>query len=217
MITGNITVSHRLAVLGTIALAVIALTGCGSSSSSSTTKTTTATSTPTTTTSTGPSAEADKQVAGRSSLRLSDFPTGWEQKDTGESQPSDCSAVKEAKGTANATTTSPQFSSDNDKVQASSATYVYRSIADAERGFTQLSNEATRTCLAKEVAERATKQNEVTLGEITTGQVRIGGVGDERAASRLTIPVKASGVTIDHHRGLSFCSRQPRYRDPDVP
>ena len=122
MITSDVAVPRRLAVTLAVALALVVLVGCGSSSSSSTVTTTT-TATTTTPAAPAPSKAADDQVAQNAQLRLTDFPSGWEESDKASpTTQAPCQAINGAKAATSAHDKSRQFSKGADN--AESAVYV---------------------------------------------------------------------------------------------
>lgn len=192
-------ISRRILLL--LALGV-GLAGCGSSSTTTVTATTSPTTgtttspTPTTTETTTGSAAADQRVARDAQLKLSDFPSGWEQKDrTQESVlAGKCQGVEGPKAAASARQQSPKF--EKTSRQALSTVYIFADVPSAMRAFGELSSESTRVCLADAAGTYLSSQSQqgAEFGKVTSAQVSSAPVGDESAVSRLTLPFKANGL-----------------------
>lgn len=192
---------------------IIGLAACGSSSTTTVTATTSPTTgtttspAPTTTQTTTGSAAADQRVARDAQLKLSDFPSGWEQKDrTQEAKAwAACQGVDAAKAAASARQTSPDFAERN-HTYAGNFAYIYADVPTATRAFGELSSEHTRTCLGDALAKYLPGQvrEGAEIGKITTGQVAMQPVGDERTLTRLTVPLKANGLNVDVTLDLVF-------------
>ena len=188
------------AALSALALSVIALSGCGSSS----THTTTVTSAPATTNTNA--AAADERIASDAQLKLSDFPSGWQQKDSTQEAAAEakCEGVDAAKAAASARAKSPNFERQN--AQAGNVIYVYADVPGATRAVGELSSQSTRTCIGDALAKNLANQKPqgATFGKITSGQVSMTPIGDERTAGRLTIPISAQGTTVSACVDLVF-------------
>jgi hypothetical protein len=134
---------------------------------------------------------ADMRVARAGRLRMSDFPSGWQQSDEDQqSKTGNCDAIKQAKAAATVCSSSPSFSK-GDNTVAQNATYVFADDAAAHTAFQALSSRATRLCYAEEVGKVFTDEyrssrpgdtSQATVGKPTTGEISIDRVGDERSA-----------------------------------
>jgi hypothetical protein len=212
---------NRRGAACTVVIAVlVALVGCGgqttktaikivtaratshsartSGSTTSATSTNASSATPTTASSSSENA-ADTQIAQQANLRLMDFPPGWEQtdRDRSPSSGSACAAIQSAKAATTARDYSPSFSTNNNDTVADSVVYVFPDQTTAEHAFAQLSTESTRKCLGATFTKGLRKSG-LKVGTMSTGTVSITPIGDERAASRFTVPVSknATNVTV---------------------
>ncbi len=212
-------------------LIAVLLAGCGSSSSSSKSKSsasasspptaapfsgTTASVSPSTSTATSsqsatsPAAKpspsvvaADKRAARDAQLRLTDFPSGWQEADKSSSSRAPCGSIEEAKKAASTRDKSHSFSKNNGNTNAGSAAYIYADVATATRWFARLSDSATRKCIGDALGKDLAKAD-VKVGEVTTGALAIEPAGDERAAGRLKIPLTARGAKVQASVDLIF-------------
>lgn len=192
MITSDLVGPRRLGATGAVVLVLIVVVGCGGSSSTTkTTATTNATSEPATTT-TAPATNPadDERIAREAQLKLGDFPSGWEQKDSAKETKSQakCSGVDAAKAAASARQSSPDFAKGSSgRPRASSVVYIYADVPSATRAFGELSGESTRTCLADELGK-------LIPGE-TTGAVEVGKVtsGHTCRCSQLVTSGRSAG------------------------
>jgi hypothetical protein len=191
------------------------LSACGSSSTSSTASasaasSTSSTSTPsaTTTTMTGPTEAqkaADQATARDSTLKVSDFPSGWVESDKSSSSGSTCPSVEPAKNSASGKAKTPTFGKgETDAVENS--VYIYATVAEAQRVFPGLSGSETRACIAhnteKEVNKNAT--GSAKFGQATSGQLSAPPLGDESAAGRVTVPYTNAGLSFSLNIDLQF-------------
>jgi hypothetical protein len=178
----------------------VALAGCGGSGS------TAGQSAPTTVTTAHPSA-ADRRIARHAQLKLTDFPSGWEQQDKSPSKSTlKCPAVEAARRAVSARQPSPDFVT-GDSTQVSSTVYIFSDISSAKRAFDQLSGASTRRCIAHASAKYFAgkgKTKGVKVGQITSGQLSMPAVGDESVLGRVTIPITANGLSIDIYLDLVF-------------
>lgn len=201
MIARDLTAPRMLAGLIAIALAVIALVGCGGSTKTVTTTAPHNTTEQPATTGTTPATtpEEDKRIATDASLKLSDFPSGWQQKDstTESNDEAKCPGWEAAKAAASAQQKSPSFTKVGEGV--TSTVLIFSDASSATRAFDQASGEGDRRCLADEItkAAKSAKEEGVEYGEITSGRVSMAPVGDQSAVSRFTIPIKASGLSVE--------------------
>jgi hypothetical protein len=213
--------NRRGAACAVVIAVLVALVGCGgqttktasktvtarattshsartSGSTTSTTSTNASSVTPTTASSSSEHA-ADKQIAQQANIRLMDFPPGWGQtdRDRSPSSGSACAAIRSAKAATTARDHSPSFSTNNNDTVADSVIYVFHDQTTAEHAFAQLSTESTRKCLGA-IFTRGLSKSGLKVGAMSTGTVSIGPIGDERAASRFTVPVSknATNVTV---------------------
>jgi hypothetical protein len=193
-------VRSLLSAAGVVIALGVAACGSSSNSGSSTHSAATTTSIASTTTSTTTISAADKRIARDATLRLTDFPTGWEAND--QSSPatkSDCQGLIGAKAAASGGASSPDFAS-SDNSQVSNAVVIFPDASTAKHWYTELSSQATRECLGKQIGTEATKtasREGLTVGQITTGSVAIAPVGNERGAGRLTIPVSEGSLNVN--------------------
>ena len=66
----------------------------------------------------------------------------------------------------------------------------------AEEAFSGLSSKDTRLCFGRSVSEGAADQGVVEVGDTKTAELSVDPLGDERSASRITLPLSAD-VVID--------------------
>lgn len=187
------------------------LSACGSSSTSSTASSSTASaSTPsaTTTTSTGPTEAqkaADQASARNSTLKLSDFPSGWVESDQSSSSGSTCPSVEPAKNAASGKAKTPTFGKgETDAVENS--VYIYATVAEAQRVFPGLSGSETRACIARSTEKEAKKNatENAKFGQATSGQLSAPPLGDESAAGRVTVPYTNASLSFSLNIDLQF-------------
>jgi hypothetical protein len=141
----------------------------------------------------------DERIAEEAGLVLEDFPTGWQQNDEqADRKPSECSGVQEARAAASARVPSPRFLH-GESTFAESVVYIYADESAASEAFAGLVGRETRTCLGEEIGQRAgeAEEEDLEFGEPTTSRVVIDPLGDERDATRITIPVSAQGIDVD--------------------
>jgi hypothetical protein len=196
------------AVVATIGLAGIAFTisACGGSSSSATT--TGPSGSATKTTSTGPTdaqKAADNVTAKASTLKLTDFPTGWVQDDKTSNSGGTCPSVASAKSAASARAGVPTFhKGDRDYVE--NEVYMYTTVSQAQHAFPELSGSATRECIAEKLLPvlRKHANGKVKFGQPTSGQVSAPPVGDDSVAGRVTVPFTVSGLSFSLNVDLRF-------------
>jgi hypothetical protein len=80
-----------------------------------------------------------------------------------------------------------------------SAVYLYASGAEATRRFARVSSADTATCLGRLLREGLVmtgRPQGLSVGPVDARTVYTDPLGDERAASRLTVPVSGSGVSV---------------------
>jgi hypothetical protein len=195
------------------AVLALGLAGCGGSGSTASQASTTVTTT------SRPASAADKRIAHHVQLKLTDFPSGWEQQDKSPSKSTlKCPGVQAVKGTTTARQPSPDFvKSEGTEVDA--GVYFFANVSSAKRAFERLSGQATRRCMADAVAKllEREKTKGVKVGEITSGELSMPSVGDENILGRLTIPVTASGINVDVYLDLVFARQGRRPRRGDLP
>ena len=156
---------------------------------------------------------ADQRIADAGKLRLTDFPSGFEQSDKNDdSATGTCDSIKDAKKATNRHDDAPSFSK-GENTQATNVVYVYADEAGAQSAFQALSSRDTRVCVGKGLAEFFAKETrskgpgdtvEVTVGKPTTGQVAVDAVGDEQAGGRATVPLNTQGLDVDVDVDLVF-------------
>jgi hypothetical protein len=110
---------------------------------------------------------------------------------------SPCSGIQSAKDASTGRAAAPTFKQgDTDTVD--DAVYVWASKAEAQRGFAQLSSQATRECMAdyskKEAEQGASGQ--AKFGAPESGQLSIPAAGEQSAAGRVSIPYTVSGLSL---------------------
>jgi hypothetical protein len=179
------------------------LSACGGSSTSTTTRTITAS-----TTSTGPTAAqkaTDQAIANNSTLKLSDFPSGWVQADKASSSTLTCPSIKHTKEASSGEAIPPQFTM-GDTDGAQNATYVFPSEAGAQQAFQLASSAELRACLAHAFAKalRQATSGQAQFGAPETGQLSIPAAGDESSAGRVTIPYTASGISFSFNADIEL-------------
>jgi hypothetical protein len=143
-----------------------------------------------------PDTTEDKRIAEESVLTLDDFPSGWTAADDTSSSPAQCDAVKDAKAAASARANSPEFAS-GETTQVTNSVYMFADESAAEEAFSGLSSKDTRLCFGRTVSEGVADQGEVEVGDAKTAELSVDPLGDERSASRITLPLSAEGVDVD--------------------
>jgi len=194
MIISDLSLRRRLVALGATALVLLALAGCGGSS-------------PPHRTTPAINAAADGRIAREAQLKLSDLPSGWQQLDSGQANSeAGCEGIDAARAAVSARQKSPDFASGNGNTKAQGFVYMYADVSRATHAYAQLSSQSTRRCVADALgrALAAQKHAGATVGTITSGQVAMSPIGDERAEGRFTIPISASGLTISIYVDLVF-------------
>jgi len=149
-------------------------------------------------------AGADKQLAEESTLKAEDFPEGWTS-EPGDQDDTDsgCPDWENAKQSASARVDSDEFAK-SDTTQVINTVYIYADDAGATEAFKAIGNSKTRECFAESLAKQLTTGGGVEIGEITDKEIDAPSVGDEVAAGRLTIPIKAGADSIDFNVDLVF-------------
>jgi hypothetical protein len=138
---------------------------------------------------------SDAQVARRGVLRQSDFPKDWKlNADAGDRLT--CRSTTAAKNAAAATARGKAFAS-GPNTEAQSSAYVYRSTKVAKRHLNRLGGRSTITCVVRAVERAFTDAGGFTVGKIATAALDIGDAGDERLATRITVPISGKGVGAD--------------------
>jgi hypothetical protein len=156
---------------------------------------------------------AEQKIVDAAQLRLSDFPSGWQQSDDeSDSEDSPCGGIRDAKKTTTAHGSAPDFST-NDSTQATNTIYLYADEGAAHIAFSRLTDRDTRVCIGKELGKNFEKQSKskgpgqsdsAEVGTPSTGELSIKPLGDERAAGRVTLPVSAQGQNVDVILDLIF-------------
>jgi hypothetical protein len=180
-----------------LALAAL-LAGCGGDSDSPPQA-----SQPSTLTTARPAANAvaDRRIADRALLRLSDFPTGWEAQDEDDDEDdaelSNCTALKRLRQTRSGTASSPSFAQGSSQ-QARHNVSLFATADDASSILEEITSSATRRCLAKEFA--ATIEDSAEDGskppDTSTGELRVAPVGAESRAYRITVEYSVSDLNV---------------------
>ena len=131
-------------------------------------------------------------------MKLSDFPSGWQQKDSANESNDEakCPGWEAAKAAASAQQKSPSFDKGSGE-GVTSTVLIFSDASSAARSFDQARGEGDRRCLADEITKAAKSEKDVQIGTVTSGQVSMAPVGDQSAASRFTIPVTGSGLSVE--------------------
>lgn len=149
----------------------------------------------------------DKIVVRKSLLSLSDLPADWTAADDDdESEPSACSAVKEARAAASARDSSPDFDH-RPTGQVSHSVYLYPDVQEAEAAFRTLVTSETRKCLGSQFGDRvreAADDEDFDIGEVQTGELSIDPVGAESNAARISLDYTVSGIELTLGADLLF-------------
>jgi hypothetical protein len=139
-------------------------------------------------------------------LGVDDFPSGWaaaDDTDALDNSKAPCDAVNDAKRDVSARANSPDFTK-GESSQVTNSIYVFADEARAEKAFAALAAEDTRRCFGKSLADGLDDSNGLDVGDVQTASMSTDPVGDDRAASRLSIPVTNKGVDFDLHADLVF-------------
>jgi hypothetical protein len=134
---------------------------------------------------------SDARIANRGLLQRTDFPPSWKVV-TAKRDRIKCATTAAARKAASARGRPTTFIS-GENTQAESATYVYRRTGSAVRQFKPLSGSATTGCFVR-AFKRLYAKTGLTPGTITTAPLPLEAAGDERAGTRITIPVTGKGV-----------------------
>jgi hypothetical protein len=134
---------------------------------------------------------SDAQIARRGVLRQSDFPAEWKlSKATGKRL--QCPATNTARDATSALVRSPTFTNGpNSEVEVGA--YVFKSQARARKHYKALTKPAVADCFMSGFT-RLLKKAGYTVKDTTTAALPVDPVGDERAGTRLTIPISHQGV-----------------------
>lgn len=200
-----------------VLLAVGLVVGCGSASDDSNPSAGAGAQSSTTSTSTPTAARRNKateqKIVDTAQLRLSDFPSGWQQSDDdSDSSDSPCDGIRKAKESTTAHGSGATYAHE-DTTAATSAVYLYADENAAHTAFDQLTDRKTRVCIGKTFGEGIEKEakskgpgqsDSADVGDPTTGQLSIDPLGDERAAGRVTVPISARGINVDLILDLVF-------------
>ena len=171
-------------------LAAIALAACASSAAAPS-KTATRTPVPE---STAAPRLTDAQIAQRGLLRPQDFPAQWKT----HKQPTrrlKCAAAVAARNASTALANSPQFTT-GPNTEAEAAAYVFPNPALAHTHYTAMAKRTFATCVMRTFTTLLTKAG-YKLGKTSTGPLTLAPAGDERAATRLTVPLSRQGAKAD--------------------
>jgi hypothetical protein len=195
---------HLVAVL----LPAVIVAGCGGGSSTQTSKSTT-----TSTQSSAAQITADRSIAGKALLLLSDFPAGWTQTPReGANQPQlaaevatclhvSASQLEESKPTE---VESPQFQEVHDNSVENSVTVLPTNAAAAE--YVKVFKEAQApSCLATAVTKLLAADEQKESGKLPAGSsfgaasvepLSFPAEGDQSIAYRISLPFKTKSVTV---------------------
>lgn len=135
---------------------------------------------------------SDARIARRAVIRSSDFPRGWKV-ETATGDRIRCRTTTAARTAASGFARSRTFAL-GQNTEAEGAAYVYAKRAGAERHFDALRGSGLTGCLTREVKRAFATAGGFTVGAITTAPLEPGAVGDERAGTRITVPVSRQGV-----------------------
>ena len=148
--------------------------------------------------------EGDKRIVKAVQLQAGDLPSGWQERDTSDSNRSKCPDVRSARTSATARGDSPQFSA-SEITSAESAAYLYADEAAAAKAFEGVSSDATRQCLADELGGRLEQpENGVEIGEPVPERVGATAMADDAEAGRITIPLSRDGTETGIVADLAF-------------
>lgn len=160
--------------------------------------------------------KADAERAAKAGLlRLSDFPSGWQEGDRSKDDEEGvkrCPQVTSARKAVLARASSSEFSDEGEQ-QATVVIYVYATESEAERWFTELTSSAARACLGKSVSDligqNLEEQGEATVGDVATSKVATDPFGDEAATSRIETKIKTDVVDTSTVFDLVFIRSGP--------
>ncbi len=184
-----------------VPLALVALViGCGGDDEPRATATPspTATASPTVT-----PAPDDKTAAEFAALNIEDFPSGWTANDNPENLESRCKDVETAKERASARANSPRFNT-GETTLVQNAIYVFEDEPTAQEAFALVSGTDTQDCYSEAVAEAFAGRADIETGTPQTAPLEITAFGDEHAAARVTLPIKAQGLEVNVTIDLVF-------------
>lgn len=171
-------------------LAATALSACASSAAAPS-KTATRTPVPE---STAAPPLTDAQIARRGLLRPEDFPAQWKTKPR-PTQRLKCPAAIAARDASTALANSPQFTT-GDNTEAEAASYVFARPTLAHTHYAAMAKRAFATCVMRTFTKLLTKAG-YEIGKTSTGPLTLAPAGDERAATRLTVPLSRQGAKAD--------------------
>ena len=155
----------------------------------------------------------EQRIARSATLKLNDFPSGWAAKDDtddGSDSDSPCKAIEDAKGITTARRNSPTFEGEGES-QVENSVYVFADGQAAENAFAELSGPETRACIrdaAVDGIEEKAKGEDLEVGEVESGELRVDTVADDTAAARFTIPLSSQGIDVDATIDLVFVRAQ---------
>ena len=181
-----------------LALVVVAI-GCGGGDDEpERAATPTATASPTVT----PAAD-DETAAEFAALKLADFPSGWTANENPENLESRCEDVETAKERTSARANSPRFNTGQTTL-VQNAVYVFDDEPTAQEAFTLVAGAETQDCYSEAVTDVFAAQAGVESGEPQIAPLEVAAVGDEHAAARVTLPIKAQGLEVNVTIDLVF-------------
>jgi hypothetical protein len=144
-------------------------------------------------------ADSDKRIAQDAVLAVEDFPAGWtaaDDSDALDNSKAPCDAVNDAKRSVTARANSPDFSN-GETSQVANSVWMFADEAGAERAFAALAAEKTRRCFGKSLAHGVDDPKGLAVGDVHAARLSVDPVGDDLAASRLTIAATRKGVDFD--------------------
>ncbi len=184
--------------------AVVFVIGCGGGDDDEPERAATPTPTPTATASPTVTPAADDQTAADfAALKIEDFPNGWTANDNAEDLESRCEDVETAKERTSARGNSPRFSTGQTTL-VQNAIYVFPDEPTAQEAFALVSGAETQDCYSKAVTDVFAGQAGVESGTPQIAPLEVAAIGDEHAAARVTIPVKAQGLEVNVSIDLVF-------------
>ena len=214
-------------IVAALAVAGLAAAGCGGSSGSSTGgsggKSDSSLSDPRT----PQELAADRMLARRALLKLSDFPAGWQatphdDNDEGpdlEKQLADCLDVPEALIVGSGdkdSVDSPDFESP-DNAEVMSSVSLGPTAEDVQKVFEVMHNPNVPKCFGDaidEVLSYSMSHDEdapknITIGKVTLGELNLPGFAEDSVAFRTKVPMAANGIDTQIYLDFVFM-RQDR-------
>jgi hypothetical protein len=185
---------------GAAIAAVLALAGCGAAAAS--------TNDPSPGTTRSGTSVPDAQIVRDARLRLTDFPSGWTASPLpAKTTLTGCQGVNGAKAAVRARMSSQEFLQSRAHLEAESAAYVYADAATARHWFAELTSSQTRECFGRALVKGVSVSSHasgVTIGPIRARDLAIAPIGDQAAASRVSIRISTVAASVDADADLVF-------------